>query len=97
MLYKNFKSLKGELLKREDTLLFANILYKVNNEFLGNEENWSDNAKIFRVLGIEDKVGFCKEAYGYRPREGDFPIVKAGDNIALTKIALALFKKIESF
>jgi len=53
------------------------------------------NDEIFDKLGIRDKKNFCEKAYGYKPSGGNFPQCKIKDYPALTRVAMALFKKAE--
>lgn len=91
--YATSRSLKGHTLKHGDRLRLAGIAYKVGHSFLFNVTNHSggsDNDRIFGILGIKDKMNFCKRYYGYSPPGGEFPACRNEDYAALTRLAIAL-------
>lgn len=51
------------------------------------------DSSIFDKLGV-DKVAFCREAFGYKPRGLCFPEAREGDMAALTRLANAIFDKL---
>lgn len=92
MEYKSFRELNGKILRGGDNLFFKDRVYNVRGRYL----NYSGgNNAIFSDLGLGDGIDFCSEAYGYKALSGGFPECNTDDYQALTKVALALFKKIE--
>jgi hypothetical protein len=90
---------EGQTVERGDTVIFnvkgERLEYMVDENTFGIWGHLSiigDNEKIFTLLGV-DKNQFCKQAYGYEPRKGEWPFAK--DYPALTRCINALYDKIE--
>ena len=97
--YNRYSQLLGKTLKIGDHLTFScdhtELNYKVNYRYLNNI-SFGDNALIFEKLG-ENKLKFCTEAFGYEARRGDCPTCDDEDYKALTRLALAIFRKCKNF
>ena len=98
MTFKSYDQLKNKTLHKGDTLIFTvneNILtYQVKDCLLMGLGCWND--EIFDALNIEAK-SFCDQAYGYSATNGLCPMCYHDDYAALKRLALALFKKCETF
>ena len=56
--------------------------------------NGKDNEAIFRYINVVyDKLKFCEEAYGYRPRDGFCPEYKHMDFDAALRLIKKIFDK----
>ena len=88
------QSAQEEVFQVGQVIDIAGIPHIVEYNFLKNKLDPSDHGKIFKVLNIPDKEGFCKKHYGYHPYPGCFPQTRPGDNLenlkAITKVAKAL-------
>lgn len=85
----NYQEIKS--VKQGDRIVFdENHIYTVASNYLNCYGK--DNEAIFRKIGLsrDNKKDFCREAYGYSPRDGFCPEYKSGDYDA----ALRLIKKI---
>lgn len=87
--YKCLADLQGKTLKFEDTVVFGNIEYIVQSNYL--KEIHGDNSKIFRTLSIS-KYDFTTNAYGYGCFGGDWPECNLNDYSALTRCVIELYK-----
>ena len=77
--------------KEWDRIVFDNdFVYVVTANYIRGCGS-KDNEAIFQKIGVANKkMDFCKEAYGYNPKEGFCPEYKWGDYDA----ALRLIRKI---
>lgn len=84
-------------LKRGDTLIFSvrgvEYEYSVQTDHLNY--NRGSNDKIFEVLCVEDPDKFCSAAYGHEAKNYTFPEPRYEDYAALTRVARALYARIE--
>lgn len=91
--YKTSRELEGLTLELEDRLVFGTRIYEVDRKYLNNSGGC--NNEIFDRIGVEDKKKFCATVYGYEPQTGDCPECHSGDYPALTRLAVAIFRKLE--
>jgi hypothetical protein len=96
--YKSEWELNSRTLEIDDQVIFnfkgQKYIYTVHGSFLNNTS--SANAQIFTELGMNEtqKKDFCSLHYGYQCIGGDCPETKGKDMLALTRLVLALFRKI---
>lgn len=89
--YNSSQSLEGNILQRDDTVEIAGLTYKVlaTHLFCTSSE---PNSTIFKKLDIPDRHAYCSHIYGYITTIGDWPVFKAGDFKAATKVVFQLLK-----
>ncbi len=90
--YHSSRELEGRQLVFGDVLVFGNSLYYVEEAYLYSKDE--NNENIFNHIGVE-KVTFCNDAYGYNPKSGRCPECNTNDFAALTRLAVAIFRKLE--
>lgn len=91
-IYKTSRELEGRQLERMDQLVFGEYTYAVCSNYLTNREG--PNQKIFEAISVEKNI-FCTKAYGYEADTGDCPECHEGDYAALTRLAIAIFRRLE--
>lgn len=105
---RNLKELKeAEFLIKGDMVVFCfkkengtkvEMAHKVSQGYSGcflDNIDYGDNAKLFRVLDINE-IGFCEKSYGYSPeRQGQWPYAKEHDYKAITRVVKDLYILIE--
>jgi hypothetical protein len=72
----------------------GNYEYIVRDEYLNTDED--TNALIFIKLGMsaQEKIEFCRKAYGYEPRhDGQWPECRVNDYEALTRCVTMLHQE----
>lgn len=72
----------------------GNYEYIVRDEYLNTDED--TNALIFIELGMsaQEKIEFCRKAYGYEPRhDGQWPECRVNDYEALTRCVTMLHQE----
>lgn len=89
--YRCLADLHGKTLEYGDTVIFKDITYTVQEEFLSCS---GYNDKIFRDLEIS-KSDIAEQAYGYYSFSGDWPECKKDDYPALTRLVVKLYEIIE--
>lgn len=79
--------------KEGDRVVFnEDYIYKVTQNYI--QGCGKDNEAIFRKIGHKnDKVAFCKAAYGYDPKEGFCPECEYEDYDALLRLIKKIFDK----
>jgi hypothetical protein len=94
------KDLSRHVLQYGDKVVFdvkGEIIYGfVDVDFINMRHgNGTDvhNGVIFGLLNV-DKMDFCGEYYGYKPKGGDWPTSKRHDYVGLTRVVRSLYKTI---
>lgn len=90
--YRTYAELEGHTLNEYDRLHLLTEKFIVRSTYLSGDG--CENDKIFKLLGL-DKYKFCRECYGYDEKDGQCPECHSEDYQALTRLALAIFAKIE--
>lgn len=91
--YRSSRELEGRQIEYNDILVFGRMTYDVSSSYLSFMEG--HNGEIFRHIGEGDGIKFCSEAYGYPAKEGHCPECYRNDYAALTRLAVAIFRKLE--
>jgi len=108
-IYKNSAELKGVILKHGDIISWpiscpayrVSFLLKDTILLLENVEEPETtgecgDVKVFKVLGIQNPVEFCKKCYGHDPyHEFIFPVPRRDDYEALSRLVVALMQEAE--
>lgn len=97
------ESLAGKTLQLGNTVTFFGVIHTVaRNTTCGRntlylEANKQNDGYVFKKLGMSDleKERFSEKHYGYST-DGAFPEARGNDFKALTKLVVALLKKIEN-
>jgi len=100
MVYSTSEELKNKVLGSEDKIIIGGVRFVVDDSYDGLHlealgRGAFSNYSVFNVLGISDRVAFCKKYYGYIPSDDDFPETDSDteeDYRALTRLTIALMR-----
>ena len=89
----NYKRLKKHPIEYGDQVKFelghTTLRYSARQRYMNGDNCY--NSRIFDLINV-DKMRFCKDAYGYPPKDCCWPECETDDYEALSRAVIAIFE-----